>query len=185
MAKTTITAATKAQGATVTDSKKFNLKLKVYLKPYEFDGKSGMSVIAELIEPFAEYAEDFNNVRIAPRWDKDASLFKFRMGIYLKTHDDIVLNGYCESVGYESKRPEDNGKIIYYPGLFFSVPYSGEVIEFGFKKRVETDAKGNKTYSESSDCYVFRDLVSEKWGGSYEPGASSATDETTEGNPHE
>lgn len=161
-------------------TKRFPLKLRVYMKPYEMDGKSGTSVTAELIDPFPEYAEDYNNVRIAPRWDRDVSVFKFRMKVYLKTHDDIILDGYCEPVGFASKKPDAAGEMVYYPGIFFSVPYAGEPIEFGFKKRPGTDKDGNNVFTESSDFYIFRDLVSEKWGGSYEPVRCDTADDLLE-----
>lgn len=178
------------QSASVAASseKRIPLKLRVSLEAYEFEGRSGTSVKAVLVEPFEEYAEEFNNVRIAPRWEKDAALFAFRMRVYFKTHDDVTLEGYCEPVGFEAKRDANGkpladgqkGETVYYPGLFFHVPYRGEVVEFGFKQRQSTDANGKKVYSQSADSYVFRDIVAERWGGSFAPAESAAVEATDE-----
>lgn len=157
--------------AQATTEKRIPLKIKVGLEPYEFNGKKGLTVKAELVDPFPEYADIFNNVRIAPRWNKDAAIFKFRMRVYLRTHDDVVLDGYCVPVGFESAKPEEAGTMIYYPGIFFNMPYAAEPVEFGFKGKEKTTANGSKIFEQSSDSYVFRDIVSERWGGSYEPAA--------------
>lgn len=155
------------------NEKRYPLKLKIGMATYEgADGKPVEYVAATLIDPFAEFLEDFNNVRIAPRWDRDQAIFKVRMGKYLRTHNDIILEGYCEPVGYQSK--DDESETIYYPGIFFNVPYTDKLLEFGFKKKQEKLDKGKIVYKESPDAYVFRDLIAELWGGTYEPAVSSA-----------
>lgn len=161
-------------------AKRIELKLEVKLDSYQGkDGKTYETVVAELVDPFPEYVEDFNHKRIAPRWDRDAAVFRFRMKRQLRTSDNVILKGYCEPVGFVSKKPEDNGKTVYYPGIFVTAPYSGEDVEFAFKKNKITEG-GKITYSESSDSYVFRDLVSEQWGGSYEPAESVVSGEDAE-----
>lgn len=172
--------------------KRIPLKLKVSLESYTpEDGKERAYVQAVLVDPFPEYAEEFNNVRIAPRWDKDAAVFSFRMKVYLKTHDDVMLDGYCVPVGFESKKdaegkplPEgEKGEMIHYPGIFFDVFYRGEPVEFGFKPRQSKDASGKTVFTQSADSYVFRDIVAEKWGGSFAPAESAAVETTVEGLP--
>ena len=154
--------------------KRIPLKIRVFLDSFKnSDGEDIPYVAAELLDPFPEYLEDFNHVRIAPRWKRDIAIFKFRMRHYLRSHDDVTLEGYCVPVGFASKKAEDAGIIIYYPGIFFNMPYAGAAIEFAFKQRTETDADGKKTYEQSPDSYVFRDIVAELWGGSYEPAAGT------------
>lgn len=169
---------------TVADAteKHIPLKLRVFFKPYDVNGKTGVSLTGELVDPFPEYAEEFNHVRIAPRWERDIAIFKFRMKVALRNKEEAFFDGYCEPVGYVSKKPDDAGNTIYYPGIFFQMPYAGEPVEFAFKQRTETDADGKSIYKQSPDTYVFRDIVSEKWGGSYEP-AVSANDFTDEDVP--
>lgn len=175
-----------AQGA----EKRIPLKIRVSLEGYDFtDGNGdrhvGEKVKAALIKPFPEYADLFDDIRIAPRWSNDAAVFAFRMRVYFRTHDDVTLDGWCEPVGYESKRDANGkpladgvkGEMVYYPGLFFHVPYRGEPIEFGFKQRQEKDANGKTVYSQSADSCVFRDIVAEKWGGSLAPAESAALED--------
>lgn len=150
---------------TATTERRIELRLAVKLGEYE--GKP--YVEATLLDPFPQYSEDFNDIRIAPRWDKDAAIFKFRMKQYLRTSDDVVLQGYCKPESYVAKNGKDKGKKIYYPAMFFKVPYTDKEIEFGFKRRKEKDKDGNVVYSDSGDAYVFREIVSEMWGGSFEP----------------
>lgn len=180
-------AAAKASAAVTSDApaepKEFPLKLRVYLDSFEDERthEKHSYVAAELINPFPGYEDDFNNVRIAPRWDRDAALFKFRMNIYLKTHDDIILDGVCREVSYISKQPDRKGDQIIYPGIFFSLPYREGLTEFGFKKRKSTDFNGKTVFTDSGDSYIFRDLVSELWDAEYDPGAdSSALAEVTD-----
>lgn len=160
--------------------KRIPLKIRVFMTTFKnAEGKeSDPFVAAELLDPFPEYLEDFNHVRIAPRWAKDIAIFRFRMRRYLRTHDDATIEGYCVPVGFASKKEEDAGAMIYYPGIFFNMPYAGEPIEFGFKQRTEIGADGKKTHTQSPDSYVFRDIVAERWGGSYEPAAGTTDPDT-------
>lgn len=155
--------------------KQFPVKLRIFMD--SFTDKETQEhkafIAAELVDPFPAYIEDFNHIRVAPRWDNDAAIFRFRMGLYLKTADDITINGVCKEVTYTSKR--EKGKQITYPALFFKLPYRENLIEFGFKKQKNTDNTGKTVYVDSGNSYVFRDLVAELWGGNYDAGAESST----------
>lgn len=152
------------------------LKLRVFMTTFTDDkGKeSNPYLAAELVDPFPEYAEEFNHVRIAPRWKRDIAVFKFRMKVALRGKTEVFFDGYCEPVGFVSKKEGDAGTMVYYPGIFFQMPYAGEPVEFAFKLRPSgTGPDGKQTFEQSPDSFVFRDIVSEKWGGSYEPAVSN------------
>ena len=125
MRKQTAQAVETKQTPTEAVEKRIPLKIRVFLDSFKnSDGEDIPYVAAELLDPFPEYLEDFNHVRIAPRWKRDIAIFKFRMRHYLRSHDDVTLEGYCVPVGFASKKAEDAGTIIYYPGIFFNMPWS-------------------------------------------------------------
>lgn len=111
------------------ESPTFEMKARISIKQFETDeGEKKDYVATELTDPFDD--EDFRDIGIAPKWDRDRPVFKFKAKKALKTHDDITFPVTLKICTYTRK---DDKKLVSYPGLVGVSPFDGRPMEFVVK----------------------------------------------------
>lgn len=124
-----MTKAADNQTTTTEQTKVIKLQARILMRKFEDDETKEVHeyVAIELPDPFGD--EDFRDIGIAPRWDDQKAIFKFKAKKALKTAEKVDFEIELKPVTYKNKEKKE----VTYPGLICISPFDGRRLEFFVK----------------------------------------------------